>query len=67
MYLYIMEKVKHEWMNILSYSDNLKVLLFQDIGYFEANNGAQVVSLPFEDNDYEMVLVLPPSSDTGMW
>jgi len=34
---------------------------FQDIGYFEANNGAQVVSLPFEDNDYEMVLVLPPS------
>merc|ERR1711935_1126977 len=34
---------------------------FQDIGYFEANNGAQVVSLPFEDNDYEMVFVLPPS------
>jgi len=39
---------------------------FQDIGYFEANNGAQVVSLPFEDNDYEMVLVLPPSSDTDI-
>ena len=32
---------------------------FGDLGYLQTNNGAQIVALPFEDQNYQMVLVLP--------
>ena len=35
---------------------------FDDLGYVQTNIGAQIVAVPFEDTNYQMVLVLPPEN-----
>ena len=35
---------------------------FEDLGYLKTNIGAEIVALPFDDQNYDMVLVLPPKS-----
>ena len=37
---------------------------FDRIGYYKNSKGAQIASIPFTDENYEMVLVLP-QENTG--
>ena len=34
-------------------------------GYFKTSSGAEIVSLPFEDDNYAMVFVLPQTGEQG--
>jgi hypothetical protein len=33
-------------------------------GYFKTPSGAEIISLPFEDKNYDMVFVVPPTGET---
>jgi hypothetical protein len=35
---------------------------FENVGHFKTPKGAQIIGLPFEDPNYEMVFVLPPEN-----
>ena len=39
---------------------------FDRIGYYKNSKGDQIASIPFTDENYEMVLVLP-QENTGYW
>ena len=39
---------------------------FDRIGYYKNSKGAQIASIPFIDENYEMVLILPPEN-TGTY
>ena len=35
---------------------------FDSVGYRKSSRGAQIFGLPFEDPNYQMILVLPPEN-----